>query len=121
MPSLKNLYVWGYPAEAMPYRPNEKKLDLRTKSCYFVGYSERSWGYYFYDPKTKSILESRNAQFFEDVEFTKGDTVRDFVFEEEYVDIPTSVIGLGEDSSWPCLRHNKSKQCHRTSYSINYS
>ena len=80
MLSLKNLHVWGYPAEAMPYRPNEKKLDLRTVSCYFVGYSERSWGYNFFDPKTKYILESRNAQFFEDVEFTEGDTVRDFVF-----------------------------------------
>ena len=26
-PSLKHLHIWGCPAEARPYRPNEKKLD----------------------------------------------------------------------------------------------
>lgn len=42
---------------ARPSRPNEKKLDSRTVSCYFVGYSERSRRYkLFYDPTTKSIL-----------------------------------------------------------------
>ncbi|RVW58161.1 hypothetical protein CK203_110674 [Vitis vinifera] len=28
--------------EARPYKPNRKKLDSKTVSCYFVGYSERS-------------------------------------------------------------------------------
>lgn len=32
-PSLKHLNVWGCPAEARPYRPNEKKLDSRTVGC----------------------------------------------------------------------------------------
>ncbi|WKA02042.1 hypothetical protein VitviT2T_020282 [Vitis vinifera] len=41
-PSIRHLHVWGCPAEAKPYRPNEKKLDSRTMSCYFVGYFERS-------------------------------------------------------------------------------
>ncbi|KAJ4728701.1 Retrovirus-related Pol polyprotein from transposon TNT 1-94 [Melia azedarach] len=95
--SLKHLHVWGCPAEARPYRPNEKKLDLRMVSCYFIGYSERSRGYKFYDPRTKSIFESGNAQFFEDVELAKRDNVRDFVFEEEYIDIPTGVIGIDQD------------------------
>ena len=45
--SLKHVHIWGYPAEARPYRPNEKKLDLRTISCYFIGYFERSKGYKF--------------------------------------------------------------------------
>ena len=44
-PSLKHLHVWGCPAEAMPYRLNEKKLDSRTMSCYHVGYSKTSRGY----------------------------------------------------------------------------
>ena len=55
-------------------------------------------GYKFYDPTTKSIFESGNAWFFEDVEFTGGDRVRDFVFEEEYVDIPIGAIGIDQDS-----------------------
>ena len=41
-PSIRHLHVWGYPAEARPYKPSENKLDSRTMSCYFVGYSERS-------------------------------------------------------------------------------
>ncbi|KAL0368210.1 UNVERIFIED_CONTAM: Retrovirus-related Pol polyprotein from transposon TNT 1-94 [Sesamum calycinum] len=67
-PSLKHLHIWGCPAEARPYRPNEKKLDSRSVSCYFVGYSERSRGYKFYSPTTKLIFESGNARFFEDVD-----------------------------------------------------
>ena len=93
-PSLKNLHIWGCLAKARPYRPHEKKLDSRTVSCYFIGYSERSRGYKFYDPTTKSIFVTGNARFFEDVEFDGGDKDIDFVFEEEYVDIPTAVIDI---------------------------
>ncbi|KAF2318093.1 hypothetical protein GH714_041438 [Hevea brasiliensis] len=78
-----------------PYRPNEKKLDSRTVSCYFIGYSERSRGYKFYDPMTKSIFKIGNARFFEDVEFMGGERLKDFVFEEEYVDIP--LIAMDND------------------------
>ena len=96
-PSVNHLHVWGCPAEARPYRPNEKKLDSKTVSCYFIGYSERSRGYKFCDPITKLIFESGNAQFFEDTEFVGRDMAKDFVFEEEYVDIPTCVIGIRQD------------------------
>ncbi|KAA8544866.1 hypothetical protein F0562_019739 [Nyssa sinensis] len=53
-------------------------------------------GYKFYDPNTRSIFETENARFFEDVEFDRGDKGRDFVFEEEYVDIPTTVIDIDQ-------------------------
>ena len=39
-PSIRHLHVWGCLVEARPYRPNERKLDSRTVSCYFVGYPE---------------------------------------------------------------------------------
>ena len=39
-----------------------------------------------------------NARFFEDVEFDGRDKDRDFVFEEEYVDIPIDVIGIDQAS-----------------------
>ena len=42
------------------------------------------------------ILITGNAQFFEDVEFDRGDKDRDFAFEEEYVDIPTAVIDIDQ-------------------------
>ena len=50
--------------------------------------------YKFHDPTTKSIFKSGNALFFEDVEFVGGDTIRHFVFEERYSDIPIGVIGI---------------------------
>ncbi|RVW41773.1 Retrovirus-related Pol polyprotein from transposon TNT 1-94 [Vitis vinifera] len=67
-PSIRHLHVCGCPAKARPYKPNENKLDSRTVSCYFVGYSERSRGFKFYDPSTRSLFETGNAKFIEDVD-----------------------------------------------------
>ncbi|KAL0349904.1 UNVERIFIED_CONTAM: hypothetical protein Sradi_4139600 [Sesamum radiatum] len=83
--------------EARPYRPNEKKLDSRSVSCYFVGYSERSRGYKFYSPTTKMIFESGNARFFEDVGFVGGEKVKDIVFEEENINIPMDTSDIVKD------------------------
>lgn len=82
-PSLKHFHIWGCPAEARPYWPNEKKLDPKTVSSYFIGYSEKSRGFKFYDPTKRSIFETGNAVFFEDVEFGGRNKVRDIIFEEE--------------------------------------
>lgn len=51
-PSLRHFHVWGCPAEARQYNPEEKKLDSTTVGCYFVGIEEKSRGYKFYDPVT---------------------------------------------------------------------
>ena len=69
-PSIRHLHVWGYPAEARPYKPNEKKLDSRTVSCYFVRYSEMLRGFKLYDPSTRFLFEMSNAKFIEDVELS---------------------------------------------------
>ncbi|KAL6506088.1 hypothetical protein OROHE_022617 [Orobanche hederae] len=50
---------------------------------YFIGYSERSRGYKFYDPTTRNIFETGIAVFFEDIEFGGRNKVRDISFEEE--------------------------------------
>ena len=46
---------------------------------------------------SKSIFKLGNTHFFKDVEFTGGDAVRNFVFEEEYVHILIGVIGIDHD------------------------
>ena len=47
-PSLRHLHVWGCPAELKIYNPHdEKKLDSRTTSGFFIGYPEKSKGYRF--------------------------------------------------------------------------
>ena len=60
-------------------------------SSYFIGYSKRSRGYKFYDPKLKTIFETGTATFFEDIEFGGKNKVRDFVLEEESVTIPKPI------------------------------
>jgi hypothetical protein len=62
-PSINHFRVWGCPAEARPYKPQEKKLDERTISCYFVGYFERSRGYKFYNLTEHIIFELGSAIF----------------------------------------------------------
>ena len=58
--------VWGCPSEIRVYNPQEKKLNLRTITGYFVGHVKKSKGYWFYF--TYHILrfvESMNAKFLE--------------------------------------------------------
>jgi hypothetical protein len=63
-PSLRHMRVWGCPSKVTIYNPQEKKLDVRTISGYFIGYVERSKGYIFYCPSHSTrIVESRNAKF----------------------------------------------------------
>ena len=65
-PSLRHIRVWGCPSEVRIYNPQEKKLDPRTISGYFIGYAEKSKGYRCYCPSNSTrIVESRNAKFLE--------------------------------------------------------
>jgi len=43
--SSKHMRVWGCLSEVRIYNPQEKKLDLRTISEYFIGYAKRSKGF----------------------------------------------------------------------------
>ncbi|RVW90199.1 Retrovirus-related Pol polyprotein from transposon TNT 1-94 [Vitis vinifera] len=65
-PSLQHMRVWRCSFEVRIYNPQEKKLDPRTISGYFIGYAEKSKGYRFYCPSHSiRIVESRNAKFLE--------------------------------------------------------
>ena len=99
--SLNHLHVWGCPAEARPYRPHENKLDSRTVSCNLLGYPEKTKGFKFYDPLTRSFFEMGNVRFLEDVEFEGEDKVRNVVFEEESVSLPHVV----QDNNMDILIH----------------
>ena len=89
-PSLRHLHVWGCPAEARIYNPQEKKLDSRTISGYFIGYPEKSKGYRFYCPNHSTrIVEIGNARFLENDEISGSEKSRKVSFDEVRVDIPT--------------------------------
>ncbi|KAL0403765.1 UNVERIFIED_CONTAM: putative mitochondrial protein [Sesamum radiatum] len=72
--SFRHVRIWGCPSEVRVYNPQEKKLDLKTISGYFVGYAERSKRYRFYCPSNSTrIVESRNAKFLEDGLISESD------------------------------------------------
>ena len=62
--SLCHIRVWGCPSEVRVYNPQEKKLNPRTISGYFIGYAERSKGYRFYcSSHSTKIVESGMLNF----------------------------------------------------------
>ena len=62
-PSLDHLRVFG--CKAYVHIPDQKrsKLDAKSKPCVFIGYSDISKAYRFYDPASPSVIESRDAIF----------------------------------------------------------
>lgn len=65
-PSLWHMRIWGCLYEVRCYNPQEKILDPRTISGYFIGYFESSKDYRFYcQSHTTRIMESRNVKFLE--------------------------------------------------------
>ena len=81
-PSLQHLRIWGCKAEARVYNPQERKLDPKTVSCYFVGYPQGTKGYRFYCPNhSMRFVETGKVKFVEEgsVETTNSEVM----FEEE--------------------------------------
>ena len=67
------------------YNPQEKKLDLRTISGYFIGYVERFKRYRFYRPSHSTrIVESRNAKFLENDLISGRNQFQDIVYENDH-------------------------------------
>ena len=67
------------------YNPQEKKLEPRTISRYFIGYAERYKGYIFYCPSQNTrIVESRNAKFLENTLISGSDQFQDIVYEKDH-------------------------------------
>lgn len=88
-PSLRYLWVWGCPAEAKLYNPQSRKLDLKTISCFFIGYPERSKGYRFYCPSHSTrIVETRHAEFLENANNSGSGSFRRIELQEARDETP---------------------------------
>jgi hypothetical protein len=92
-PSLNYLRVWGCPAETKIFNPNAGKLEPKTVSCHFIGYSEKFKGFYFYCPdRHTKYVETRHAIFLED-EMMRGSIVpREISLEEKQIYVLTPMI-----------------------------
>ena len=68
------------------YNPHEKKLDPRTLSGFFIGYTKTSKGYRFYYPSHSTrIVESRNAKFLENDMIIGRDRFRDLIHVHDHM------------------------------------
>ncbi|KAJ9692948.1 hypothetical protein PVL29_011870 [Vitis rotundifolia] len=86
-PSLWHMRVWGCSSKVRIYNPQEKKLDPRTISGYFIGYAEKSKGYRFYCPSHNTrIVESRNAKFLEYDLVSGSDQFRNIVSDIDHTE-----------------------------------
>ena len=91
--SLNYLKVWGCPAEAKLFDPQQKKLDSKTISCHFIGYPKKSKGYIFYCPgRHTKFVETRQAVFLEDSGISGSFSRREVSLEELWVKLPDPVV-----------------------------
>ena len=93
--SLRHIRVWGCPFEVRIYNLQEKKLDPRTISEYFIGYTERSKGYIFYCPSNSTrIVESRNENFLENDLISGSDRSQNIISKKviQMLNLPPQVI-----------------------------
>jgi transposase InsO family protein len=62
-PNLEHLRTFG--CKAFVHIPDQKrpKLDAKSFPCVFIGYSDESKAYRFYDPETRCVIVSRDAIF----------------------------------------------------------
>jgi hypothetical protein len=91
-PTLNYLRVWGCPAKARLFNPQQKKLDTKTVSCHFIGYPDQSKGYRFYRPSRHTkFVETRQVVFLEDAEISGSFPTREISFEEIRAELPIPV------------------------------
>jgi hypothetical protein len=69
-PSVAHLRVWGCLAYIHMHKDvRSGKLDKRAIPCMFVGYTETTKIYEFFDPSARKFYTSRDAVFYEDRRF----------------------------------------------------
>ncbi|RDY10582.1 hypothetical protein CR513_04868, partial [Mucuna pruriens] len=76
--------LWGKALKTTVYILNRVSTKAVNKNLMNFGL-EKSQGYKFYDPTSRSFFETGNARILEEVEFEKEENIRNVVFEEEYV------------------------------------
>ena len=74
------------------FNPNIGKLDPKTVSCHFIGYTEKSKGYRFYYPnRHMKFIETRHAAFLENQMIRGSMVARKIDLEEKQVFVPTQM------------------------------
>ena len=64
-PAISHMRIFGCLAFAHVRKEERSKLDPKAKACIFVGYSPDSTCYRLWDPRSETIIESRDVYFVE--------------------------------------------------------
>ena len=108
---MRHLHVWGCQAEVRIYNPQEKKLDERTISGFFIGYPEKSKGYMFYCPTHSTrIVETGNARFIENGETSGSEASRNVEIKEVRVQVPITSTSLSRVVPHVVETHNNQEE-----------
>jgi len=106
-PSLKHFHVWGCKAEVKHFNPQQKKLDMKTISGFFISYSVGSRGCRFYCPSHSTrVIESDRAIFFEDDLEIGVPTSRPVTLKEDRTFLPVPFVTLPTDIVIPVVQNN---------------
>lgn len=62
-PNVNHFKVFGCLAYVHVPNQNRQKLDAKSDSCIFIGYSEKSKAYRLYNPLTNKLIVSRDVIF----------------------------------------------------------
>jgi hypothetical protein len=62
-PNVAALQEFGTPCEVLIQDGKSSKLGVKTRSCIFVGLSDESRAWRYYNPNTRQVLTSRNIIF----------------------------------------------------------
>ena len=85
-PSIGHLRIFGSPAYVHIPDAVRTKLDNKAEKCIFIGYSERSKAYKYFNPMTKKIAISRDVKFDESVAFKGSNkSTSTIIYEEENI------------------------------------
>lgn len=90
-PSVEHFRVWGSIAHVHISDEKRSKLDDKSNTCIFFGFSEESKGYRLYNPQSKKVIVSRDVVF----EESKG-----WNWEEERDHTNTELTWSDDDMTW---------------------
>lgn len=79
--------MWGCPIEAIFFNPNIGKLDPKTIIYHFIGYSDRSKGFW-----VMSFVEMTHFVFMKEGMIKGSMAPRDIVLEEKQIHAPMPMI-----------------------------
>ena len=118
-PNLNYFKLWGCVAYVRLSDYKRSKLGPRTTRCAFLGYATNSKAYRFLDLESNAIIESRDAEFFENISFKDSKNCESSCSKQNFIEEKNSLNenvnnNVNKDESENDIEIRKSKRVRRT-------